>query len=56
MRVKERAPTFFFFGCLGLGPTFGSLEEFGGASYYQNNECNGFPLYQPCTYAYLNTK
>jgi hypothetical protein len=30
LQVKKYAPTLFFFHCFTLGPTFGSLEEFGG--------------------------
>jgi hypothetical protein len=32
LRVKEHAPTLFFFRYFTLGPTFGSFEEFGGMS------------------------
>jgi hypothetical protein len=32
LRVKECAPTFLFFSCFALGPTFGFLKEFGGMS------------------------
>jgi hypothetical protein len=33
LRVREHAPTIFFFHYFALGPTFKSLKEFGGASF-----------------------